>query len=224
MRIPALSFSRSAPLAILVTLSISGCGGRSGAFSDGGAGRAGGGGAAERGGAGGGSGTGGVGGMPGPGGVSGSGGVAGSDAGGAAGMSGPDVCVDLSHLDTAQRRFRNLRLIGAGFDEAEGQVIRVVITTREPSYGLAETTIRNGGFEIDLPDAVGIYWGIGVYIDKAQDDACTLGDDPLWQTTTGATTDDVTWEITPRLMPDVNDPPCNINGVFDLPRPLRCPG
>jgi hypothetical protein len=170
----------------------------------------------------------GLGGASGRGGVGGAaaagGGAGGSGVGAASGAPGTGVCIDFSHLDTAQRRFRNLRLIGTGFDEAEGQAVRVVVTTREPSYGLAATTIRSGGFEIDLPDAVGIYWGIGVYVDKARDDACTLGDDPLWQTTTGATSDDVTWEITPRLTPDVNDPPCNINGVFDLTKPLPCPG
>ena len=119
-------------------------------------------------------------------------------------------------------------MVGTGFGAAEGQTIRLVITYGEPrsnpSYGLAETTINSGSFEIALPQAAGIYTGIGVYIDKARDDACTLGEDPLWQMTTGATSGDVTWEITPRLTPDANDPPCNINGIFDLTKPLPCPG
>jgi len=161
--------------------------------------------------------TGGIGGV-----ATGGSGAGGTGVGGASGASGTGVCIDFSHLDPAQRRHRNLRVIGTGFDDAEGDTVRVVVTTREPSYGLAQTAIRSGVFEFDLPEAVGIYWGIGVYIDKAKDDACTLGDDPLWQTTTGATSGDVIWEITPGLKPDVNDPPCNINGIFDLMKPLAC--
>lgn len=170
-------------------------------------------------------GTGPTGGMSGMSGTSGAGGSGGrvSGVGGTSGVEGTGDCIDFSQIE---RGSRDLRVSGTGFDEADGETIRLVVTTgtprNDPSYGLAQTIIRSGSFEIVVRDAIGIYWGLGVYVDKGKDDACTPDDDPLWQMTTGATLNDVTFEITPSLAPDANAPPCSINGVFDLTRALSC--
>ena len=98
-----------------------------------------------------------------------------------------------------------------------------MITNAEPHYGLAETAIKNGGFEFVLPGTVGNYTGLGVYIDKGKDDACTLGVDPSWEMSTGGDHGPVTWNITPSSRPVAGETPCNINGVFDPTKVLPCP-
>jgi hypothetical protein len=192
-------------------------GGASGSAGTGGTG------GAKSGGAGGTSTTGGESGRGGAAGAGGGGGGA-SGAGGTQGAAGTGDCVDFSHVEKGSR---DLRVIGTGFDEPDGETVRVVVTTGAPrdapDYGLAETKIQSGAFDITLPDAVGEYWGIGVHIDTAKDDACTVDADPFWEMTTGATEDDVTFAITPSLPPNPNGRSCYINGsVFNLTQALPC--
>jgi len=165
--------------------------------------------------------SGGVGGAAGAGGSG--GGAAG--VGGGSGAAGTGDCIDFSHSEAVWGPPRDLRVVGTGFEAYGGDAVRLVIVTNgEPRYGLAETAIKNGAFELALPGAVGDYTGMGVYIDKGKDDACTLGVDLSWQMTTGADTGAVRWEITPSLKPAASHTPCNINGIFDLTKMLPCPG
>lgn len=183
----------------------------------------------------GGQGDGGAGGMAGTGtgdggaagtGDSGGGGSGGGPAGfgGGSGTVGAADCTDFSHAETLWGPPRDLRVIGSGLEAHDGDTVRLVITNAEPHYGLAETAIKNGAFEFVLPGAVGNYTGMGVYIDKGKDDACTLGVDPSWQMTTGGDHGAVTWEITPRSEPPAGASPCNINSIFDPTKTLPCPG
>jgi hypothetical protein len=132
--------------------------------------------------------------------------------------------MDFSHAEAVWGPPRDLRVVGTGLEAYEGDTVRLlIITMGEPRYALAETAIKSGAFEFALPGAVGNYTGMGVYIDKGKDDACTLGVDLSWQRTTGGDHGDVRWEITPSLKPAASDTPCNINGLFDLTKMLPCP-
>ena len=145
-------------------------------------------------------------------------------ASGGAGGGRPDGCLDLSHLEDTMRMRWDLRVIGTGFDADDGSRVRVVITfSGAPSYGLAETTVQGGSFDIVMPKAVEPYTGIGVYIDKGRDDACTLGVDGMWQRTTGGVSGDFLWQLTPDQKQPSGASPCIINGIFDLTVPLPCP-
>lgn len=205
---------------------MSGTGGTSTTGGTNGTGGGGGTGGAMSGGAAGTSTTGGASGESGSGGTAGVGGSEGgaSGVGGTSGAAGTGDCIDFSHIEKGSR---DLRVIGTGFDEPDGETVRVVVTTgaprNAPDYGLVETKIRSGSFDITLPDAVAEYWGIGVYIDTAKDDACAVDEDPFWEMTTGADQNDVTFAITPSLPPNPNGRPCYINGsVFNLTQALRC--
>lgn len=119
---------------------------------------------------------------------------------------------------------RDLRVIGTGLEAHEGDTVRlVIISSGEPQYGLAETAIKNGAFDFVLPGAVGNYTGLGVYVDKGKDDACTLGIDPSWEMSTGGDHGDVTWELTPSTPAPAGHTPCNINGLFAMTKMLPCP-
>jgi hypothetical protein len=142
------------------------------------------------------------------------------NAGGESGAGSTPDCVDLSRIEKGTR---DLRVVGTGFSVDDGVLVRVVITPRgEPDYGIAETTMENGGFDIELPDAVGQYWGLGVYVDFGRDDACS-SDDMEYQMTTGGDTADVTFEV-PSSFREPGIPMCSINGIFDMTRVLPCPG
>jgi hypothetical protein len=154
-------------------------------------------------------------------GTGGSGGAAG--AGGGSGAAGTGDCIDFSHAEGGWGPPRDLRVVGADLQAYEGETVRLVITIGEPRYGLAETAIKNGAFELTLPGAVGNYTGMGAYIDKGKDNACTLGVDASWEMTTGGDHGDVTWNITPSSPPPAGHSPCNINGIFDMTRLLACP-
>jgi hypothetical protein len=143
------------------------------------------------------------------------------------------VCVDVSHVDPRQKD--NLDVIGSGFEAYEGRWIRVVVTHGEPTYGLGEAPILGGSFEIQLPGVLGDYTGIGIYVDTVRDHACSPGEEILWQVTTGPASargpvftlsapDAAVWEVTPSTLRTFEQAgPCNINGIFDLTNPLRCP-
>jgi hypothetical protein len=113
-----------------------------------------------------------------------------------------------------------------GFDAYDGETARVVVVfVNHMGYGLGETTIRNGSFEIVLPKTNEPYNMYGLYIDRGKDDACTRNVDPFWQMASGGVFQDVNWEVnplTPAGLPGLD--PCNINGLFDLTQPLPCPG
>jgi hypothetical protein len=143
---------------------------------------------------------------------------------GSGGQGRADGCLDLSHLEDTMRMRWDLRVSGTGFDADEGSRVRVVITfTGEPSYGLAETTIESGAFDVTLPKATEPYTGIGVYIDRDRDDACDVEGDTLFTRTTGGVYGESVWELTPDEPDPAGASPCYINGIFDLTTPLRCP-
>ena len=145
-------------------------------------------------------------------------------AGGSAESTRPDGCLDRSHFEDTMRTRWDLHVVGTGFDADEGSRVRLVVTFNgQPSYGLSETTIQNGSFDFLMQKAVEPYTGMGVYVDKNRDDACTLGVDALWQRTTGGVPGDYLWELTPDQRQPAGASPCNINGIFDLTVPLPCP-
>lgn len=141
-------------------------------------------------------------------------------------------CVDVSHVAGLQRE--DLRVVGTGFEEYEGLMMRLVVTIREPNYGLGEAPIENGGFDLTLPGVLSDYTGIALYVDRVRNDACDPDDETLWQMTSGplsalgpafTATDGgpVLMEVTPdrlRIFPQAG--PCNLNGIFDLQIPLTC--
>jgi hypothetical protein len=154
------------------------------------------------------------------------------DAGGSE-SSFPDVlCVDVSHVGPLQKK--DLEVIGTGFDAYHGMMIRVLATNQEPAYGLGESPIVGGAFDISLPGVLGDYTGIAIHVDRVRDDACNPDREFIWQQTTGPTSQwgvgsttasgGLVWEVTPgtlRVFQQVG--PCNLNGVFDLTTPIACP-
>jgi hypothetical protein len=156
--------------------------------------------------------------------MGGSGGAATGGSGGSA-ESGTGECVDFSHAEAVWGAPRDLLVAGTALDEFEGETVRLIITVNgEPKYGLAETVIGGGSFEFAIPGGVGNYTGLGVYIDRGKDDACTPGVDPMWQRSTGGDHGPVRWDVNPGSMrPSPGIPPCSINAIFDLTTPLHCP-
>lgn len=155
------------------------------------------------------------------GGAAGSGGAAGGGSGGVDGDAGAADCIDLSRGKTEPYDFR---VVGSGFDAYDGEPARaVVVFVNHMGYGLGETTIRNGSFEIVLPKTNEPYNMFGLYIDRGKDDACTRSVDPFWQMASGGVFRDVNWEINPQTPAGIGLE-CNINGLFDLMQPLPCPG
>ena len=155
-------------------------------------------------------------------GVSGGAGGSGSGTGGAGGTAGSGDCLDLSHAPIERYDFR---VVGSGFDAYDGERARaVVIRSSNSGYGLGETTIRNGSFEIALPKTNEPYTAYAVYIDRGGDNACTLNVDPFFQMASGGVYEDVYWEINPDTHFLAGLPFCNINGLFDLTQPLTCSG
>jgi hypothetical protein len=148
------------------------------------------------------------------------------------GVSGSGACVDVSHVAALQKE--DLQVVGTGFDAYERELIRIVATPGEPTYGFGQAPIEGGAFEILLPGVLGDYTELGVHVDTVRDDACNPGDEPLWQRVTGPLSalgpeivrNDrgvAVWEVTPdRLRTFEPAGPCNINGNFDLTRPIRC--
>lgn len=142
-------------------------------------------------------------------------------------------CVDVSNVSA--RQTVSLRTIGSGFDAYEGQMIRIVATTGEPSYGLGEAPIEGGAFDILMPGVLTDYTGLGVYVDTIRDDACDVTDETLWQRVTGPSSawgpglvegadGVVVWTIAPAELRTFEQAgPCNINGVFDTAVAVRCP-
>lgn len=62
------------------------------------------------------------------------------------------------------------------------------------------------------------------HIDTGRDDACTPNVDPFWQRAVGGVFEDVNWAITPETVAMISGvPPCNLDGNFDLTRPIPCP-
>jgi hypothetical protein len=160
---------------------------------------------------------------PGDGGAVGTGGGTGgadSAVGGAGGTAGAADCLDLSQAPVGRYDFR---VVGSGFDAYDGELVRaVVVSGNHSGYGLGQTTIRNGAFEIALPKTNEPYTSYGVYIDRGGDNACTVNVDPFFQMTSGGVYQDVNWEINPQTRYLQGLPPCNINGIFDLTQPLPC--
>jgi hypothetical protein len=162
------------------------------------------------------------------GGNSGSGGAAGNGGGsgglgvgGSAGSAGAGDCIDLS--STPIGRFDFL-VVASGFDAYEGESVRAFVEMGwDRGHGVAETTIRNGAFVIAMPKTNEPYTCYGIYIDRGGDDACTVNVDPFFQMCSGGVYQDVSWAITPATRYLEGLPPCNINGMLDLTRPLSCP-
>jgi hypothetical protein len=151
-------------------------------------------------------------------------GSGGAGDGGSAGGGRADGCLDFSHFEDTMRMKWDLRVIGTDFEADEGSRVRVVVTySGEPSYGLGETSIQSGDFDVTLPGAIEPYTGIGVYIDRGRDDACDVDADTLFTRTTGGVNGDFVWEITPDEPDPAGASPCRINGIFDLTTPLPCP-
>jgi hypothetical protein len=133
-------------------------------------------------------------------------------------------CADYSHWASSPRMRWDLRVVGTGFEAEQGKRVRAVVTLiGEGSYALAETTIRSGGFQLSLPGTIEPYTGIGVYIDRDGDDACSPDTDSMWQRVTSAVDGDHLWELTPQQTTPPDLPACNINGLFELAVPLVCP-
>ncbi len=131
-------------------------------------------------------------------------------------------CVDTSHVDERQRD--DLQVVGTGFQEYDGQVVRILVTHGEPTYGLGEVTIVGGAFEILLPGVLGDYTGIAVHVDTQRNSACDPDAEFIWQMTTGPAPGDTVWEVTPdSLMVFDQVGPCSLNGIFDLEATLVCP-
>jgi hypothetical protein len=142
-------------------------------------------------------------------------------------------CSADSHVGPSQKI--DLHVIGSGFDAYEGLMVRIIVTLGEPNYGLGESPIVSGAFDIALPGVLGDYTGIAVHVDRVRDDACNPDTEFIWQTSTGpagafgpgfttSPSGAVVWEITPsklRIVQQVG--PCSLNGIFDLSIPLRCP-
>ena len=156
------------------------------------------------------------------GGAGGSGGAAGGGSGGVDGDAGSADCIDLSR---AKMEPYDFRVVGSGFDAYSGETVRaVVVFVNHIGYGLGETTIRNGSFEIVLPKTNEPYNMFGLYIDRGRDDACTRNVDPFWQMASGGVFQDVNWEINPQTPTGLPGLECNINGLFDVTQALPCPG
>jgi hypothetical protein len=155
------------------------------------------------------------------------------DGGDSGGSDASGGCVDVSHVGALQKE--DLRVIGSGFDAYEGLTIRVFATLGEPAYGLGEAQIEGGAFDLLMPGVLGDYTGLAVHIDRVRDHACNPDREFIWQQATGPTSawgpsysvsssGGVIWEVTPnklRIFPQSG--PCNLNGIFDLTIPLRCP-
>ena len=140
--------------------------------------------------------------------------------GGGAGATSAADCFDLSRALVGRYDFR---VLGSGFEAYDGEKVRAVVTYMSGTgHGLGETTIRDGSFQIVLPNTNEPYTGYGVYIDRGGDNACTLDVDPFFQMTSGGVYQDVNWEINPQTHYLVGLPPCNIDGIFDLTQPLPC--
>ena len=139
-------------------------------------------------------------------------------------------CVDVSHVDARQKD--DLEVIGTGFEAYEGQIVRILVTHGEPTYGLGEAPIEDGSFDTYLPGVLGDYTGIAVHVDSVRDNACDA-DEALWQMTTGSasargpwiseSSGHAVWEVMPNpvwVFPEAGV--CNLNGIFDLTTPIAC--
>jgi hypothetical protein len=156
---------------------------------------------------------------------------AGEIAAGDAGMGAGDSCIDVSHVDEMQRD--DLEVIGTGFDAYDGNRVRILVTHGEPTYGLGETPIENGAFDLLLPGVLGDYTGIAVHIDRIRNNACDPDEEFIWQWTTGPASargpsimergGRSVAEVTPDTLRVFEQAgPCNLNGIFDLATPLPC--
>jgi len=171
----------------------------------------------------------------GSGGGQGGGGSDGGSGGGAGGGEGgtPGACVDVSHVGALQKK--DLQVIGSGFDAHEGLMVRIFSTLGEPAYGFGESRIEGGAFDIFLPGVLGDYTGLAVHVDRVRDNTCNPADEFIWQQTTGpmsawgpgytATAQGgAIWTVTPGTLRTFEQAgPCNINGIFALTIPIKCP-
>jgi hypothetical protein len=152
--------------------------------------------------------------------------------GGSGGTVGTGACVDVSHVDH-DLMSQDLEVTGSGFEAYEGLMIRVIATLGEPNYGIGETPIQDGAFDIFLPGALGDYTELGFHIDQVRNDACDPDDEILWQMATGPlsalgphiseSSGHAVCAVTPdtlRIFPEAGA--CNVNGNFDLTTPLHC--
>jgi hypothetical protein len=144
---------------------------------------------------------------------------------------GTEPCVDVAHVDA--RQTDDLEVIGSGFGADEGHMIRILVTHGEPTYGLGEAPIKDGAFAIYLPSVLGDYTGIAVHVDRIRNNACDIGEETVWQITTGPASargpfisesnGHSVWKMTPDAQwVFAGVPPCNLNGIFDLTTPLAC--
>lgn len=158
-------------------------------------------------------------------------GAAPGDAGGNVGLSDAP-CVDVSHVNAMQRR--DLRVVGSGFDTYDGFMMRVLVTLGEPEYGLGEEKIEHGAFDIRLPHVLADYTGIGLLADAVRDGACNPRDGEfIWQVTSGPLSSlgpiftvgpsgEAVWNVTPEARYIVGWGRCDINGIFDMTKPIGC--
>ena len=113
-------------------------------------------------------------------------------------------------------------------------MIRILVTLGAPAYGLGETPVKSGSFDLSLPGVLGDYTGIAVYVDRVRDNACNPNDEFIWQLTTGplgalgpmittSSSGEAVLDITPGTLSVLSQSgPCNLNGIFDLTTPLLC--
>jgi hypothetical protein len=151
---------------------------------------------------------------------------------GTGGSSPSASCVDVSHVGPLQKK--DLAVMGSAFEAYEGSMIRVVATLGEPTYGLGEAPVEGGAFAILLPGVLGDYTGLAVHVDRVRDDACKPDGEFIWQRATGpmsawgpgfsrTASGGAVWVVTPDTLRRFDEAgPCNINGIFDLTKPLPC--
>ena len=141
------------------------------------------------------------------------------------------ACVDVSHVD--ERQLDDLEVFGSGFEAYEGQMIRILVTHGEPTYGLGEAPIEDGSFDIYLPSVLGDYTGIAFHLDRVRNNACDPDQEILWQETTGPASSrgprypTVDGRVVRVVTPDMlrvfeQAGPCSLNGIFDLTTPIAC--
>jgi hypothetical protein len=140
-------------------------------------------------------------------------------------------CVDVSRVDA--RQLDSLYVIGDGFQAYEGQMMRILVTHGEPTYGLGEAPIEDGFFDIYLPGVLGDYTGVAFHLDRVRNNACDPDQEILWQETTGPASSrgplyptvdgSVVRVVTPETLRVFEQAgPCSLNGIFDLTTPIAC--
>ena len=110
------------------------------------------------------------------------------------------------------------------------------LQVEDPWTWVGRVTASGGIFVGETsPEVLGDYTALGIYVDRVRDHACNPDEELLWQQSTGPmsawgphfTESDaggIVWAVTPDTLRVFEEAgPCNVNGMFDLTIPLRCP-